>query len=136
MPIPETAVPTVLFRVPPMALLAVPFALIFISPAALSEPAWLGWLLVLPLLYAAWLLRLRTTVDGEGLRVRGLWSSRGVQWERVCGIRFPRSRFRRFTVAVLNDRSELRLPCVTFRDLPALSTASAGRIPDPFAAAA
>ncbi|SKX94335.1 low molecular weight protein antigen 6 [Mycobacteroides abscessus subsp. abscessus] len=37
---------------------------------------------------------------------------------------------------MLSDGSRVRLPALMFRDLPLLSAASRGRIPDPYAAAA
>lgn len=136
---PPLTTPTAVLRMSPVALLAVLFTVLGLSPAILADPALFGWLTLAPALAAAWVLRARTTADVRGLRVRGLWSSRTVEWERVSGVRFARrrsGRFGRFGVAVLTDSSELRLPCVTFRDLPALALASAGRIPDPFAALA
>jgi len=129
--------PTTVLRVSPTALLAALFALVCLSPALLARPAWFGWLAVLPVLYAGWALRVRTTADATGLRVRRLWTSRAVTWEQLRGVRFPRRRtggLGGHGVAVLSDSSELPLPCVTFRDLPTLSAASGGRLPDPFAA--
>jgi hypothetical protein len=35
--------------------------------------------------------------------------------------------------AIRTDKSKLALPAITFRDLPRLSAASRGRIPDPYA---
>lgn len=130
---------TIVLRVSPVALLAVAFLLVGLSPAVLTAPLLFAWLLVVPIFAAVWIIRVRTTVDANGLRVRGVATTREVTWEKVRGVRFPRrraGRFGRFGVAVLTDDSEVRLPCVTFRDLPSLSVASAGRVPDPFASAA
>lgn len=134
---PVPALPSAVLRPSRAALIAVFFALVGLSPAAFSRPALFGWLVVVPVFATVWILRVSTRVDTTGVHVQRLGSGRTVEWAQISGVRFPRrhsGRFGHFGTAVLTDSSELRMPCVTFRDLPALSAASDGRIPDPFAA--
>jgi len=96
-----------------------------------GAPAALSWLLLLPVLALAWVLRSQTTITATDLRTRGLLSSRSVAWTQVKGVRFPKYRAAR---AVLLDGSELRLPAVGFDRLRELAAHSGGRIPDLYAA--
>jgi len=56
--------------------------------------------------------------------------SRSVRGEDIEGLRFSRGSWGR---AQLKDGHQLRLPAVTFATLPALTRASAGRVPNPYA---
>ncbi|WP_083709929.1 PH domain-containing protein [Williamsia sterculiae] len=134
---PDSSTPVVplpaVFRLNPLTYFAV--AMMFIAALALSGAslAYLGWTLLLPVLFGIWVARVRTVVTDEGLRVRGTWRTRSIGWDRLEGLQFPRWGSVR---AVLDGGERVRLPAIAFRDLPRLSAASRGRIPDPYAAAA
>lgn len=104
-----------------------------VSFAAASWPAALGWLFVLPVVAAVWVLRVRTVVSTDGLAMRRVVGSDFVPWDRVRGIHFPDRRWAR---VVLDDKTEKSLPLVRFDRLPQLASASGGRIIDPYAVAA
>jgi hypothetical protein len=128
----ELALPQV-FRLSKLAYFAVPAALLVALILAGTSLAWLGWTFVLPVLLAVWIGRIRTVVTEDGLHVVGTFGARDVAWAEIDGLRFTRWGPVR---AVLVDETSVRLPAITFQDLPRLSAASRGRIPDPFAAAA
>lgn len=119
-----------MIRITRLALLAV-FLLLFgvVFPVS-GWPAGLWWLLLLPIVAAAWVLRVQTTVDDDGLRLRGLIRSRSLPWSQIKGVRFPKRGFAR---AVLTDGSEATLPAVGFDRLGELARHSRGHIPDPYA---
>ena len=96
-------------------------------PLMLTVPYF--WLVLLvPIGFCVWLLRTRTTVDGDAVVTRTLRGSRRVGWDEITSLRLDeRSR----VSAVLGDTEELRLPAVRLRDLSALAVASGGRITDP-----
>ena len=71
-------------------------------------------------------------VTDDGLTAVGTFGSAAVAWTDIAGLQFPRWSAVR---AVTSDGERVRLPAVGFHDLPRLSAASRGRIPDPFAAA-
>ncbi|KZF04996.1 hypothetical protein A2J03_04540 [Rhodococcus sp. EPR-157] len=100
---------------------------------AISWPAAFGWLFVLPIAVAVWVIRVRTVVGPDGLAMRRVFGSDSVRWDEVRGIHFPDRRWAR---VVLDDKSEKSLPLVRFELLPLLAAASGGRITDPYAAAA
>ncbi|MGO3326526.1 PH domain-containing protein [Gordonia sp. (in: high G+C Gram-positive bacteria)] len=92
---------------------------------------WFGFLAVVPVALAWWIHRLHTHVDSEGIVAVGTFGAQSVSWDDVAGLRFPRwSSVRAVTV----DGRDIRLPAVGFDDVPQLSAASGGRLPDPFAA--
>ncbi|MFX1759491.1 PH domain-containing protein [Rhodococcus sp. As11] len=109
-------------------------ALLFLALAspALAWPAAFAWTLIIPFLVAAWIVRVRTVVGPEGIVARATFSTTTLDWDSLDGLRFPKRGWAR---ARLTDGSEVALPVVTFGRLPQLSEASAGRIPDPYAAA-
>ncbi len=86
-------------------------------------------LLAIPLVLSALIVRLRTIADAEGIRVRTLLGGRALRWEDIDGLRFAKGSWAR---AQLTGGGELRLPAVTFATLPLLTTASAGRVPNPY----
>ncbi|WP_299570825.1 PH domain-containing protein [uncultured Williamsia sp.] len=92
---------------------------------------YLGWTLVVPLVVAYWMYRIRTVADADGVRAVGTFRTRTFTWADLRGLSFPRWGSVR---AELTDSSRVRLPAVSFRDLPRLSAVSGGRIPDPYAA--
>ena len=92
---------------------------------------YLGWTLVVPLVVTYWMYRIRTVADADGVRAVGTFRTRAFAWSDLSGLSFPRWGSVR---AELVDSSRVRLPAVSFRDLPRLSEVSGGRIPDPYAA--
>ena len=126
--LPPRAVPTRLsFRRSPLALAAAAFFLVAAIPFAFGAP-WLWLVYVLPLGFAYWILRVRTVVDAESVTARRPFSSRRVPWAEISSLRLgKKSR----VSAVLTDGTELPLPTVHVRDLPALAAVSGGRLPDP-----
>jgi hypothetical protein len=118
------------------ALLPVALLLLCVLPAATAAP-WAVALLLLPVLAAAWVLRVGVDVAGDaagdepaGVTVRSLVGRRHVPWPEVAGIRVgPRGELWLVTTAA----TEVRLPVLRLRDLPQLSAASGGRIPAPTA---
>lgn len=90
-----------------------------------------AWMLVLPLLQIWWIHRVKTVADEDGLTAVHLFGSQRAGWDEIDGLRFPKWSTVR---AVRPDGSTIRLPSVTFADLPTLSAISGGRVPDPFAA--
>ncbi|RPA13027.1 PH domain-containing protein [Gordonia sp. OPL2] len=90
---------------------------------------WLGWTLILPIVLGWWIARIRTVVTEDGLRAVHTFSTREIAWNEVEGVQFPRWGSVR---AVLVNGVRVRLPAITFADLPRLSAASQGRIPDPY----
>jgi hypothetical protein len=112
-----------------VALLAVLFGAICLSPVALAQP-WLPWLYAVPLIAAVRVLRAGVDVDGAGMTVRALLGARRVPWERVAGLRV---RPRGAVDLVLRGGATLRLPAVRARHLPLIAAASRGHLPDPTA---
>lgn len=102
------------------------FALCLTTLAAASP--WLLLLLVVPALVAAWVLRTGFDIDGDAVTVRSLLGSRRVPWTEVAGIRVGE---RADLWLVTTGGTEVRLPAVRARDLPAIGRASDGRIPVP-----
>lgn len=115
------------FRIPATALLAAGLIAICVTPVAWLAPG-LQALYLLPLAYAYWVLRNRTTVTEEALVARGLFGSTTVRWSELKSIRLVQKGWLK---AVREDDSEVTLPAVRFMHLPALSLISGGRVPDP-----
>ncbi|MGV9710428.1 PH domain-containing protein [Gordonia sp. NPDC003424] len=121
------------FRIAKIAYFAVPMMFIVALALAGGSLIWLGWTLILPVILAWWIVRIRTIVTEDGLRAVHTFSTREIAWNEIDGVQFPRWGSVR---AVLVNGARVRLPAITFADLPRLSAASRGRIPDPYAAAA
>jgi hypothetical protein len=129
---PSGDVPKVVFRIPTPALLAAGLATIGATPFAWAAPG-LQAVYLLPAAFAVWVVRNRTTVDGERLVARSTFGRREVAWADVKAIKVtPRG----WLSAALADGSLVRLPAVRAGHLPALAAVSGGRIPDPNAAPA
>jgi hypothetical protein len=111
-----------------MALLAVAFATLGLLLPVSTWP-WTAPVLLLPLLAAALILRLRTVADRDTVTVRSLLGSKTVTWDEIDGLKFEKSAWAR---ASLKNGSELRLPAVTFATLPLLTEVSDGRVPNPY----
>lgn len=120
-------------RLPRLALVGVALLLFGVSFPAASWPAALGWLFVVPIVVAIWVIRLRTVVSVDGVTMRRITGTEFVPWDRVRGIHFPDRRWARL---VLDDKTEKSLPLVRFDRLPVIAAASGGRITDPYAVAA
>lgn len=116
-------------RITRLSLLGVAMLLFGVIFPISGAPAALSWLLLLPAVALAWVLRTQTTVTAEGLRLRSLVRSRRLEWAQIQGVRFPRGGFAK---AVLQDGSEVRLPAVDFARLRELARHSGGHIPDPY----
>ena len=115
------------FRIPATALLAAGLIAICVTPVAWAIPG-LQALYVIPLGYAWWVVRNRTTVTEEELVARGVFGTTAVKWDEVKSIRLVQKGWLK---AVRDDDSEVTLPAVRFMHLPALSLVSGGRVPDP-----
>jgi len=122
--------PRAVFRPSPLVVL-VAFAFAFCAtPFAFGAP--LFWLIYLvPIAMIVWAVRTRTVVDPDALTVRHLLGGRTVPWAEVASLRLTKGTRVR---AVLTGGDELALPAVHVRNLPALSAASGGHLPDPTAA--
>lgn len=122
--------PTVTFRPPLTGLIAVWGLAVCVTPVAFGAPG-LQVLYLLPLAITVWLLRTRTTVSPDTLVAHRVTGTRSIGWSEINGLRVDaRSR----VWAVLHgDAGEVWLPVVRARDLPALASASSGRLRDPLA---
>ena len=133
----ETAAPAAATRpapatfraVPLVALVAVGFLLIGVSPIAALGGPWLLMFLV-PLAAAWWVVRTRTVVDADALRVVSAVGSRRLPWSDVATLRVAQ---RGWVRAVRPDEGEVALTGVRARDLGRVAGASAGRITMPTA---
>ncbi|MGI5505223.1 PH domain-containing protein [Lentzea sp. CA-135723] len=117
------------FRIPATALLAAGLIAICVTPVAWAIPG-LQALYVLPLGYAYWVLRNRTTVTEEEIVARGAFGTTTLRWTDVKSIRLVQKGWLR---AVRQDDSEVTMPAVRFMHLPALHVISGGLVPDPTA---
>ncbi|MEU2030173.1 PH domain-containing protein [Nocardia amamiensis] len=119
-----------MIRIPRLALLGVFILLMCVFFPFVGWPAGLWWLLLIPVVVLAWVLRTQTTVSDAGLDLRTLFGSRHLDWAQVKGVRIPK---RGYVRADLIDGTEVKLPAVSYDRLRDLAAASNGRIPDPFA---
>ncbi|WP_235916156.1 PH domain-containing protein [Antrihabitans cavernicola] len=117
-------------RITRLAMLGVFLLLFGVSFPAISWPAAFGWLYLIPIATAVWVLRTQTTITGTGLELRSVFGKRAVDWTDVKGVRFPKRGWAR---ADLTNGTEVPMPAVSFDRLPELAAASQGRIPDPYA---
>lgn len=114
----------VIFRVPPVSVLAVLTLVVCVSPIAMSS-WWLSWLFAVPLLVWVWIVRRRTVIDTENVTIRTVLGSRVIGWDEI---RLLRVVGRHGVTAVLSG-AEVRLPEVRVRHLPLLAERSGGRLP-------
>lgn len=120
--------PTTRFRPQKTHFIAVVF-LLFLAVLAMGFTLWFTPLLLVPLIYSAWILRVRTTVSDRGITAVYLVSRRrSLPWDRFRGLQFDKQGR---GYAVSTDDERFALPSITFNSLPALSDATNGRIPDP-----
>ncbi len=90
-----------------------------------------GPVILVPVLVAAWVLRVGLDIGPEGVTPRTLLAGRTVPWADVAGIRVDDDQS---LWLVRTSGTEVKLPVVRARDLPRLAAVSGGRIPDPAAA--
>ena len=118
---------TARLRMSRVALLPVVLLVVCVLPLAFAA----GWTLVfllVPVLAAAYVLRVGVDVGDGGVTVRSVAGSRSVPWDDVAGIRVGE----RGDLWLVTARgTELRLPVLRARDLPRLAAVSGGRIPAP-----
>jgi hypothetical protein len=115
------------FRIPSTAVLGAILFAITATPFAWAAPGLLV-IYVIPVLAIAWVLRVRTTADGENIVARTLFGRRVLPWSDVRALKVSE---RSWVRAVVEDGNELPLPNVRTRHLPALSLISGGRLEDP-----
>jgi hypothetical protein len=127
---PESIELPAVFRIHPIAYFAAFMMGVTSLALAGASLRYLGWTLVVPVLLALWIHRLRTIVTEDGVTAVTLRGRKSATWEQIAGLQFPRWGAVR---AVLTNKSKLVLPAISFRDLPRLAEASRGRIPDPYA---
>jgi len=113
-----------------MAHLAVAFFAFALLAVVLTNPAWLSWLFLFPIVLSALIVRFRTVADANGVTARSALGSTTVPWDDIEGLRFGKGVW---AYARRGDGSEVRLPAVTFATLPQLTEASDGRVPNPYA---
>src|SRR3954451_14050637 len=107
------------------ALLPVVLLLLCVIPLAAASP-WALLVLLLPLLAAAWVLRVGVDVDDAGITARKIVGTRTVPWSGLAGIRVGR----RGNLWLVTTRStEVALPVLRARDRPRGAELSGGRIP-------
>lgn len=116
---------TARLRMTRVALLPVLFLVVCVLPLA-SAAVWTLVFLLVPVLAAAWVLRVGVDVGDDGVTVRSLAAARHVPWREVAGIRVAE---RGDLYLVTTRGTEVRLPVLRTRDLPRLAAASGGRIP-------
>jgi hypothetical protein len=107
------------------ALLPVLVLLICVIPFAAATP-WALVVLLLPLLAAAWVLRVGVDIDDDGITARQIIGARTVPWHELAGIRVGE---RGGLWLVTTGGTEMALPVLRARDLPRLAELSGGRIP-------
>ncbi|HJP78593.1 MAG TPA: PH domain-containing protein [Pseudonocardiaceae bacterium] len=116
------------FRIPGVALVGVLFAFLSFSVVALAGPPVLLSVYLIPIALGVWVVRTRTIVEAEAIRVRGLVGTRRIDWSELAGLQV---REKKWVRAVLQDGNRVMLPCVKPRHLPVLALLSGGRLPDP-----
>ena len=123
---------TAMFKISGLAYLTVLVTVMLIVMMIGVSPAWWSWTVILPIVQVWWITRVRTEADENGLRAMHLFRTNAISWDEIAGLRFPKWTT---TCAVRPDGTTVRLPAVTFADLPVISAVSGGRVPDPYAAA-
>ena len=118
---------TARLRMSRVALLPVVFLVVCVLPLAVAA-SWTLVFLLVPVLAAAYVLRVGVDVGDGGVTVRSVAGSRSVPWDDVAGIRVGE---RGDLWLVTTRDTELRLPVLRARDLPRLSAVSGGRIDVP-----
>jgi hypothetical protein len=115
------------FKIPSTAVLGALLFAITATPFAWAAPGLYAIYLV-PVLAIAWILRVRTTADGDEIVARTLFGRHVLPWSDVRALKVSE---RSWVRAVDEAGKELPLPNVRTRHLPALSLISGGRLDDP-----
>jgi hypothetical protein len=115
------------FRIPSTAVLGALLFAVTATPFAWAAPGLFAIYLV-PIVAIAWVLRVRTTADGEKLVARTLFARHVLPWSDIRALKVSD---RSWVRAVVEDGKELPLPTVRTRHLPALALISGGRLDDP-----
>jgi hypothetical protein len=118
-----------LFRVPATAVLGALLLAVAAIPFAFAAPGFYV-IFAVPLGLIVWIVRYRTTADASGLTVRRALTKRALPWSSLKGLRLTK---RAGVRAVLRNDTEVALPAVRTRHLPALALISGGRLDDPLA---
>ncbi|HEV2783758.1 MAG TPA: PH domain-containing protein [Actinophytocola sp.] len=127
---PEVQVPErLVFRTPATAVLGALLLAVGATPFAFGAPGLFAIYLV-PVAIIVRVLRTRTTADADGLAVRHVLTRRVLPWSSLKGLRLTK---RAGVRAVRTDGTEVALPAVRTRHLPALALISGGRLDDPLA---
>jgi Bacterial PH domain len=106
------------------ALLPVGLLFLAVLPVAAAAP-WTPVVLLVPLVVAAWVVRVGVDVGDAGITVRSLLGQRTVPWTELTGIRVA-DRGELWLVTARG--TEVRAPVLRARDLPRLAELSGGRI--------
>ncbi len=109
-------------------LIPIGFSFICVSFVALGWPQAFGWLFLLPIALAFYVLRVGTTVNKTGLITHRILGNQQIAWSNVKGIRMPKHGWAR---AELQDGTSVTLPAVNVDRLRELAVTSHGHIPDP-----
>jgi hypothetical protein len=120
--------PPARLRMSRTALLPVVLLVLCTVPIAAAAPPWTAIALLVPLLAAAWVVRVGVDVGEDGLTVRSLAGQRRVGWGELAGIRVAD---RGELWLVTTGGTEVRLPVLRARDLPRLAALSDDRISVP-----
>ncbi|WP_018334923.1 PH domain-containing protein [Actinomycetospora chiangmaiensis] len=121
------AAPATFRAVPTVALVAVGFLALCLSPIAFQGGPWF-LLFLAPAAVAVWVVRSRTRVDEAGLHVRRIVGTRSVAWSDLTGLRLPGKGWVR---AVPAQGAEVELRGIRIRDLGRVAEASGHRISAP-----
>lgn len=119
--------PATFRAVPTVALVALGFLAMCLSPIAFQGGVWF-LLFLIPLAAAVWVVRSRTRVDVEGLHVRGVVGTRSLAWSEVTTLRLVE---RGWVHAIPREGADLELRGVRIRDLGRVGEASGGRVSAP-----
>lgn len=123
--VPPPVAPVRALRLGPDKIVLLPVVVAFLGgiPAAFSSPA-LTWILLLPVLAGAWVVRARVVVKVDGLEVCNGLGVHRVDWPQVGGFDVPRRGFVRLRVLPGAGRDRLPLTAMPRRDLPRLLDAA------------
>ena len=119
--------PPARLRMSRTALLPVAVLAVCAVPLAFAAP-WALVVLLVPVVVAAWVLRVGVDIGDDGITVRSLIGQRRVPWDELAGIRVAEDH-RLWLVTTRG--TEVRVPVMRARDLPRLAELSGGRIAVP-----
>ena len=119
---------TYTIRTSRQTLIPIGFLFICTSFVALGWPLVLGWLFLIPIALAFYVLRVGTTVNKTGLILHRIFGDQKISWSNIKGIRMRKHRSAR---VILLDGTEATLPAVNVDRLRELAVTSHGHIPDP-----